>query len=63
MLFGTVDMIGAFEELENDIDGVLGRGVERRLSVCDDVNVDIRRSHDDLAVPLPVAGKSTWGVV
>ena len=33
VLFVVVDSIGAFEVLENDIEGVLGRGVEVGLSV------------------------------
>ena len=42
---------GALEPFEKEIDGVLGRVLDRGLALCDAVIVDIRLSHDDLAVP------------
>ena len=51
--------IGALDEFENEIDGVLGRGVELRLPCCDNERVDIRRSHEGLDDPISLLFNST----
>ena len=56
-----MEIIGALDPLENETEGVPGRDEEVGLSRWNDENVDIRRNHDDLAVPVPVPIKSGSG--
>ena len=62
-----VGMMGALDPLENESEGVPGRDAEMGLGSREDENVDIRRSQDDLAVPIPLpstscsAGSATVG--
>ena len=50
----AVGKMGAFDALEKDMEGVLGRGVFVGLPLRDDENVDMRRSQDDLVASEPM---------
>lgn len=60
---GYSGRIGAVDAFEYDTEGDPGIGVDTGLPFLDADRVDILRSHEDLAVPLPLNSKTEFAWV